>query len=84
MERKKRTLFAVLIATIIVVAVFSSFAINLFDQDDYHVQLPDLSENTGPDQTGDREEPGDQFIRVEVTPETVQSVIATLVRPQSY
>ncbi|MGN0968605.1 MAG: hypothetical protein ACI4O3_04985 [Oscillospiraceae bacterium] len=84
MERKKRTLFAVLIATIIVVAVFSSFAINLFHQEDYHVQLPDLSENTGPDQSGDSEAHGNQFIRVEVTPETVQSVIATLSRPQSY
>ena len=84
MERKKRTLFAVLIATIIVVAVFSSFAMNLFNQDDYHVQLPDLSEDADPDQTGNKEEYGDQFIRVEVTPETVQSVIATLSRPYSY
>lgn len=84
MERKKRTLFAVLIATIIVVAVFSSFALNLLDQNDYHVQLPDLSEETDPGQTGDKEEYGGQFTRVEVTPETVQSVIATLSRPQSY
>ena len=85
MERRKRTLFAVLIATIIVVAVFSSFAMNLFGQDDYHVQLPDLSGETGPDQSGDSAESGDRFIRVEVTPETVQSVISkTLSRPQSY
>lgn len=84
MERKKRTLFAVLIATIIVVAVFSSFAVNLLRQDDYHVQLPDLSEEMDPGQTGGDEEYGGLFIRVEVTPETVQSVIATLARPQSY
>ena len=84
LERKKRTLFAVLIATIIVVAVFSSFAMNLFKQGDYQVQLPDLSEDADPDQMGDKEEYGDQFARVEVTPETVQSVIATLSRPQSY
>lgn len=84
MEWRKRTLFAVLIATIIVVAVFSSFAMNLLNQDDYHVRLPDLSEETDPDQAGDKEEYGGQFIRVEVTPETVQSVIATLSRPQSY
>ncbi len=85
MERRKRTLFAVLIATIIVVAVFSSFAINLFGQDDYRVQLPDLSGETGTDQPGDSAESGDRFIRVEITPETVQSVISkTLSRPQSY
>lgn len=84
MERNKRTLFAVLIATIIVVAVFSSFAINLFDQDSYHVELPDLSEETDPDQTENGEENGGQLTRIEVTPETVQSVIATLARPQSY
>lgn len=85
MERGKRTLFAVLVATIIVVAVFSSFALNLFAQDDYQVQLPDLSEGTETDPSGNGAESGSRFIRVEVTPETVQSVISkTLSRPQSY
>lgn len=86
MERGKRTLFAMLIAAIIVVAVFSSFAINLFGRDTYQIGLPDLS------QSGDANRPdnaigsGDRFVRVEVTPQTVQSVIATLAlaRPQSY
>lgn len=84
MERKKRTLFAVLIATIIVVAVFSSFAMNLFDQNDYQVGLPDLSAAPGEERPGEEDDYNDQFIRVEITPETVQSVIETLSRPQSY
>lgn len=86
MERRKRTLFAVLIATIIVVAVFSSFAINLFGRDSYEITLPDLSQDSAENQPGDVVGSGGQFVRVEVTPQTVQSVIATLVRarPQSY
>lgn len=82
-ERRRRALFAVLIATILVVAVFASFALNLFDRNEYQVQLPGLSEEADPNQSGSG---GDgRFIRVEVTPETVQSVIAkTLSRPQSY
>lgn len=85
MERKKRTLFAVLIATIIVAAVFSSFAMSLFNQRDYHISLPDLSEGTGEDQPGGEDTYGDGLIRVEVTPETVQNVIEkTLSRPKSY
>lgn len=84
MERRKRTLFAVLIAAIIVVAVFSSFAINLFGQDTYHIALPDLSKSDDANQLGDTGNSDGQFVRVAVTPETVQSVIATLARPQSY
>lgn len=84
MERRKRTLFAVLIATIIVVAVFSSFAINLFGRDTYQIKLPDLSGNGEPGQSGGDIGANGQFVRVEVTPKTVQSVIATLARPQSY
>lgn len=86
MERRKRTLFAVLIATIIVVAVFSSFAINLFGRDSYEIRLPDLSQDSTENQPGDEVGSGGQFVRVEVSPQTVQSVVATLVRarPQSY
>lgn len=84
MERGKRTLFAVLVAVIIVVAVFSSFAINLFGRDAYQITLPDLSQNGAEDRPGSEVGSGDWFVRVEVTPQTVQSVIATLIRPQSY
>lgn len=84
MERRKRTLFAMLIAGIIVLAVFSSFAINLFHRDSYQISLPDLFQNGDTDPLGNEISPGDQFVRVEITPKTVQSVIATLTRPQSY
>lgn len=84
MERKRRTLFAVLIATIIVLAVFASFAITLFGQEDYQIKLPDLSGDTQSDPAGDPGNSDGQFIRIEVTPGTVQSVIATLDRPRSY
>lgn len=84
MDRRRRSLFAVLIATIIVVAVFSSFAIHLFNKDEYQIRLPDLSGNVNADQPGADPEGDGQFVRVEVTPETVQSVIATLSRPRSY
>lgn len=84
MDRKKRTLFAVLIATVIVLAVFASFAITLFGQEDYQIKLPDLTDDAATNPSGDQSDPGDQSIRIEVTPETVQSVIATLDRPRSY
>lgn len=84
MERKKRTLFAVLIATIIVVAVFSSFAMNLFGQEDYQIRLPDLSDDAQSDQPGGNDASDGEVMRVEVTPETVQGVIATLARSKSY
>lgn len=84
MERKRRTLFAVLIATIIVLAVFSSFAITLFGQEDYQIKLPNLSTDKDTNSTGDQSSSDDSFIRIEVSPETVQNVIATLTRPRSY
>lgn len=84
MERKRRGLFVVLIATIIVLAIFSSFAINLFSGNDYQVKLPDLSGDAAANPSGNQSSPGDQSIRIEVAPETVQSVIATLNRPRSY
>lgn len=84
MERRKRAIFSILIAAIIVVAVFSSFAMNLFDRNEYQVSLPDLSGEAREEQPGEQEDYGDHFTRVEVTPRTVQSVIAALSRPRSY
>lgn len=84
MERKRSTLFAVLIATIIVLAVFASFAITLFGQEDYQIKLPNLTDTAETNPSGDQNDPGDQYIRIEVTPDTVQGVIATLDRPRSY
>lgn len=86
MEGKNRTIFVVLIAIVIVVAVFFSFGLNLFMTDTPDVYLPDVTDSTG-------EEPGpggtadpDRYTRVDVTPETVQDVIRTMVplQPKSF
>lgn len=84
MDRKRSTLFAVLTATIIVLAVFASFVTTLFGQDDYKIKLPDVTKDAQAGPTGNPDDPDGLFVRVEVTPETVQSVIATLQRPRSY
>lgn len=84
MSPKKRVFFALVIAAIIVLAVFSSFAINLFLRNTPTVELPDL---TGP--SASDPVPTDDFnlnghLPVDITPETVQEVIRTLSRPDSY
>ena len=81
MDKGHRNLLAVLVAAVMAVALFSAFSINLFHQTPA-VILPSLS----PAVTGtpsDQQEPGD-YRRVEVTLDTVQQVIATLERPDSY
>ena len=77
MERKKRNVVVVLIAAIIAVAVLSSFGLGLFAPDTAEIVLPTAVPSPTPGGEGDT-------VRVEVTPETVQSVIATLARPESY
>ena len=85
MSQKKRVLFALVIAAVIVIAVFSSFAINLLFRGNDSIELPSIT-NTGsagedtPSASGDL----DGVLSVDVTPETVQDVIRTLSRPESY
>lgn len=80
MERHNRNIFVALIAVVIIVAVFSSFGLSLFAGPTPQIVLPT------PAPTG--QEPGDESqgggVRVEVTPDTVQSVIAALDRQESY
>ena len=86
MEDKNRTIFVVLIAFVIVVAVFSSFGLGFFAPTTPEVYLPKVTgqpENEpGPGSTADPE----RYTRVEVTPDTVQDVIRTMVplQPESY
>lgn len=76
---------AMLITVVILIAVFSSFGLLLFSSGTPEVILPAVSPsgsesplpNTGL-------EPAGGAVVVEVTPQTVQSVIATLARPESY
>ena len=84
MEGKNRNILVVLIAIVIVAAVFSSFGMSLFPQGTAQIVLPTDSPQTDP---GVQPEGSDQsyLFHVDITPQTVQTVIAdTLVRPESY
>ncbi|MDD4715735.1 MAG: hypothetical protein PHT34_04180 [Oscillospiraceae bacterium] len=85
MEKKKMTIFAVLIAILIVAALLASFGLTLLSGGTPAVTLPGLSKKdaAGTDAPSDEASEGN-YIRVDVTPKTVQSVIATLARAESY
>ena len=79
MEGKNQTILVVLIAVVIVVAIFSSFGMNLFYNSEaaFSDAPPAQAVSPTPEQEG-------ELTGVSVTPQNVQSVIATLVRPESY
>lgn len=81
MERRNRNILVILIAVVIVIAVFSSFGLPLFAGDTAKIVLPTPapSGQAAPDSSGQK-----GGVRVEVTPQTVQSVIAALSRLDSY
>ncbi len=82
MEDRKRTIYAVLVALVVVVGLLYSFSMNLFSKTPQLI-LPDpgeiSSQEPGPGTPG--EEAG---IAVKVEPYTVQSVIARMSRYESY
>lgn len=82
MEDRKRTIFVILIALVIVIALVYSFSMNLFSRAP-ELTLPDPnaaeSQTPGPGTIG--EEAG---ITVQVEPNTVQRIIADLTRYESY
>lgn len=80
MERHNRNILVALIAVVIVAAVFSSFGLSLFAGPTPQIVLP-TPVPTGEEPGKDDQEGG---IRVEVSPDTVQSVIAALDRQESY
>lgn len=81
MERRNRNILIFLTAVVIVTAVFSSFGMQLFAGPTPTITLPTPppAEQTQPGHVGDS-----GGARVEVTPDTVQSVIAALNRLESY
>ncbi|MEG0755736.1 MAG: hypothetical protein RR450_05015 [Oscillospiraceae bacterium] len=83
MDGKNRTIFALLIAVIIAVAVISSFGFNFFGGTP-SVALPDMSAMPTQSDTPSGGAPLGDYVKVEVTADTVQSVIVTLARPESY
>lgn len=82
MEDRKRTIFVILIALVVVVALLYSFGLTLFSRTS-QVELadPDAVESQEPDPVVSGDAAG---IRVEVSPATVQSVVEALSRYESY
>ena len=83
MDSKRRLAITIAIICLIVAAIFASFGRSLF-----FVQIPSITladVNEGGDASGSSGvQDGDQYWQVAVTPETVQSIVATLSRPDSY
>jgi len=82
-EPKNRTYITAAVILLIVAAMFTSFGRNLFALNTPSVTLPAASAASG-SQPGGEEPSGGGYQKVEVTPKTVQGVIATLSRPDSY
>ena len=76
MEQKNRTILVIAIAITVFAAVFVSFGLPAITGSVPEVSLPDVSQEAGDGQDGG-------ILPVEVTPDTVQNVIATLSRPES-
>lgn len=75
MEQKNRSVLVIAIAVTVLLAVLVSFGVPALTAVP-EVELPDLEQEAG---QGNQE-----LLPVDVTPETVQDVIATLARPESY
>lgn len=80
MERNDRNVLVVLIAVVIVAAIFSSFGLSLFTGPTPQIVLP----TPAPTEQGPGQGEQGSDVRVEVSPDTVQSVIAALDRQESY
>ena len=76
MEPKKRLLVTLAVVALIAGAMLVSFGRNLVALNTPRVVLADTS-GSGSDTSGGSQSPSNTYQRVEVTPRTVQSVIAT-------
>lgn len=82
MEDRKRTVIAVVIVCVVVLAVAYSFCLSLFTPTaEIILADPDATDSQG---TGGNETGAQSGILVEVTPQTVQSVVAYMERYESY
>ena len=84
MEQKNRLIIVIAIIVLIASAMFTSFGRNLFALNTPEVVLPDpTSSQDG--SSGTTPKPNNNpYQQVEITPDTVQNVIQTLSRPDSY
>ena len=79
MGPKNRLAIVVAIVVLIVGAMFTSFGRNLFALNTPEIALPDSCADSQPQGEGSQ-----TYQMVEVTPQTVSDVVATLSRPSSY
>ena len=84
MEPKNRLLIAIAVIVLIAAAMFTSFGRSLFALNTPSVELPSLDTEPGTNPDSSSEQKPGQYQTVAVTPQTVQSVIATLARSDSY
>ena len=83
MEEKNRLILVAAITVVITAAMFTSFGRSFLATNLPTVTLP-TAEQTQSSQSGFGSELSNSLLRVEVTPKTVQSVIASLARSSSY
>ena len=81
MDQKNRLIIAIAVTLLIVAA---SFGRSLFSMRTEHIQLPEPGASSSSQEGGGSSQSAELFQRVEVTPQTVQSVIRTLERSTSY
>lgn len=82
MERKNKLVLFLLIVLVMTVALISSFGLNFFAGGGAEIVLPTPAATQPGGETG--LEGGGRVLPVRTTPETVQSIIATLTRPENY
>ena len=84
MDSKNRLAVAIAITCLIVAAIFASFGRSLFLVRIPSVTLADIENPSNTSSSADHTDSSSQYWQVDVTPETVQAVLATLSRPNSY
>ena len=82
MERKNKLVLFLLIVLVMTVALISSFGLNFFAGGGAEIVLPTPAATEPGGEAG--LEGGGLVLPVRTTPETVQSIIATLTRPENY
>ena len=82
MERKNKLVLFLLIVLVMTMALISSFGLNLFTGGGAEIVLPTPAQSDPGGEEGPEE--GGLALPVRTTPETVQSIIATLTRPENY
>ena len=84
MEQKNKLLFTIAVIFLIIAALFTSFGRSLFSLNTSKIILPDVSQTINSDPVQSDSTHADLYQTVAVTTKTVQNVIATLHRLDSY